>query len=180
MVPAWNGRDKMCFLCGATSGVEVPWSDFSEEAEWRNHRWSHDAYMAYLIKTGVKLPVLLTQVIGLKLSCITVDTLHCVDLGIAAHILGGVFWLVAVLRRRYGGRTQDEAVANFYDGPNVEGGPKTLKQWYKDTKCDSKLQGKVTKERIRGSASEWTKLRGKRRCNQTPCPFCALPNGSMQ
>ena len=50
--PAWNNADRMCWLCKATSQPDVPWSDFSDGAVWRNRLWTHTTYMEHLRAIG--------------------------------------------------------------------------------------------------------------------------------
>ena len=80
-----------------------------------------------------------------------IDTLHTVDQGVASHIIGNVFWLLAVKRRAFGGRTQEQQVKAL---------DKHMVQWYKDTKAESRVQGKLTIERVRTSG-KWPKLKAK-------------------
>jgi len=80
-----------------------------------------------------------------------VDVLHAVDQGVSSHITANVFWLIAVKRLAFGRGTHDEIIKKL--GAH-------LLEWYKNTKCDSRLQGKLTLDRVRTSGA-WPKLKGK-------------------
>ena len=49
------------------------------------------AYVAELLAQRRPVPPLFSVVIGLLLSCVMVDVLHCMDLGITAHVVANVF-----------------------------------------------------------------------------------------
>ena len=51
----------------------------------------HAAYVAELFAQGRPVPALFSVVIGLLLSCVMVDALYCMDLGITAHVEANVF-----------------------------------------------------------------------------------------
>ena len=59
--------------------------------------WSHLSYMEFIRTRGWPLPILLAHVIGLRLENFMIDVLHCVDLGIAAHILGNLLFILGRL-----------------------------------------------------------------------------------
>ena len=80
-----------------------------------------------------------------------IDVLHTIDLGVAAHIVGNVLFIFGILRCAYGGKTYAQRAENLADA---------LSAWYSRTKCSSRLQGKLTLERMRPKG-EWPKLRGK-------------------
>ena len=46
-----------------------------------------------------------------------------------------------------------------------------LKLWYQRTKCDCKIQGELTLERIRAASSAWPKLKAKAAATRKPMPF---------
>ena len=80
-----------------------------------------------------------------------VDTLHTVDQGIASHIVGNVFWLLATKRRVFGEASQLK---------HIRAVDKHLRQWYTDTRAESRVQGKLTIERVR-IRGKWPKLKAK-------------------
>ena len=86
-----------------------------------------------------------------------VDVLHTVDLGIASHIIANVFWLLAVKRFVLGRGTQGDNIKKLFEHMN---------EWCKTIKHKTKLQGKLTVERIRTKAG-WPKLKAK--AAQTRC-----------
>ena len=106
--------------------------------------------MDYIRARGI--PTLFTVVLGFKLSCVTIDVLHCVDLGIASPIIGNTFFILVVLRACLGGGTYAERMQRLHN---------RLKSWSQRTKCSYRVQGKLSLERIRATASEWPKLKAK-------------------
>jgi hypothetical protein len=156
--PYWNGAVSMCWICRASGSIaNLLWSDFRKTAGWRQTRWTHESYMRHLRESSMFVPVLLACVVGLRLECIMVDVLHTVDLGIASHIIANVFWLLAVKRFVFGRGTQGDNIKKLFEHMN---------EWYKTIKHKTKLQGKLTVERIRTKAG-WPKLKAK--AAQTRC-----------
>ena len=154
--PQWNSVDRMCWLCRASSTARhLSWTDARPGAGWRATRWSHEAYIDFLRNAGIVIPVLLLCIVGFRLECVMVDTLHTVDLGVASHAIGNTMWHFAVKLRVFGGATQEAAIAALNKHPDG---------WYKtsfsSSSSASKIQGKVTVERIRTSKS-WPKLKAK-------------------
>lgn len=149
--PQWNQADVMCPFCRASSTDRTrPWTDFSMGAAWRGMCFTHESYLEYLGRNGFARP-LLFSIIGFRLECVMVDPLHTVDLGLAQHIVANVIWYVAILLNAFGGATYAERIKRCAEH---------LKRWYSRTRCDSKLQGKLTQERVRADG-EWPKLRAK-------------------
>ena len=150
----WNGAERMCFRCKASSTIQsVAWTDCGPRAGWRDTRWSHEGYLAFLRASGFAIPVLLMLVIGFRLECVAIDVLHTVDQGVASHIIGNILWHVGVVRAALGRGTIEEKVQLL---------DKDLARWYKETAAKSKLQGHLTEPRLR-SNNGWPKLEGKGR-----------------
>ena len=151
--PQWNGAERMCWLCRASSTIpHLHFGRFGDDAGWRGTRWTHESYMDFLRGAGLAIPVLFLCVIGLRLECIMVDTLHTVDQGVACHIIANIFWILVINRRVLGGDTQEDA---------IQGLQKYLKEWYKGSGfTGSKVQGKLTIDRIR-TRGGWPKLKAK-------------------
>ena len=151
--PNWNTAGRMCYLCRASSvDPDLPWTDCRQCAGWRGTVFSDETWRAYMYANGFAIPCLLLLVIGLRLECGTVDPLHAVDQGFASHILGDVLWYSAVMKRCFGGITQDAAVSIL--------GTK-IKEWYEEVKCESKIQGDLTVKCIRATAATFPKLLAK-------------------
>ena len=70
-----------------------------------------------------------------------IDTLHAVDLGFTAHVIGNIMQLCLV-GRVFGGRNMAESLERLNEA---------LQDWYRKNKFTSKLQGPLTLERIRSS-----------------------------
>ena len=60
--------------------------------------------------------MLLLLVIGFRLECLTIDSLHAIDLGTAAHIVGNTFW-ETIANRMWGKPNQDENCAALEAAP---------------------------------------------------------------
>ena len=158
--PKWNGADRMCWLCRASSTVrELAWTDARPGAGWRRTRWTHEAYIDYLRAAGLAVPVLLLCIVGFRLECVMVDTLHAVDQGVSSHVIANTMWHFAVNLRVFGGATQEAAVAALHQHMN---------DWYRNflsssspsSSSASKVQGKLSIERLR-TKSSWPKLKAK-------------------
>ena len=150
--PQWNGAERMCWQCKASSIIpNLAWSDFSETAGWRATRWTHEAYLSSNRARDMMVPVILAKVVGFRLECIMVDVLHTVDLGIAAHIIGNVFWVLVILRSVFGGGAMADKAKLLQQN---------LTKWYKSNRVTTQLQGTLTAERIRTSGG-WPKLKAK-------------------
>ena len=150
--PQWNAAERMCFMCRASArDGPLAWVRFGPGAGWRKTRWTHETYMRFLRQAGLAIPVLLTICVGFRLDCVMIDVLHTVDQGVASHIVANVLWAFAVCRKVFGGNTQKEQVANLFAHMN---------RWYAKVKEKTKLQGKLTVERLR-TKGDWPKLRAK-------------------
>ena len=153
-IPAWNCAERMCWLCRASSTIsELAWTQSGPRAGWRKTRWSHEAYLEYLRAAGIAIPVLLIAILGFRLECIMVDTLHTVDQGVASHIVGNICWEFAARRRSFG-------TTNIDDG--IKALDAHLRSWYASRKTlkEYRLQGKLTPERLRAQG-KWPKLKAK-------------------
>ena len=149
--PRWDAADIMCPFCAASNTVAArSWTDFGPNAGWRCTRCTHEAFMRSRLAAGLAVPALF-NCIGFRLECIVADVLHCVDQGIGSHIIGNILWILIAIRAVHGGH-------NFAE--RVRLGNIHLKNWYKETKCKSRLQGPLTPERLRPTG-DWPKLRAK-------------------
>lgn len=152
--PAWNAAERMCWRCRAsTTNRDLKWVDTTEKANWRRTRFSHEDYLEWLRVNGLAIPILLALVIGLRLECISIDSLHVMDLGLAAHVVANTLW-ETVLGKKWGHSTQDK---------NVEALERDMKTWGKANKVTTRIQGQLTKERIcpKDTGSGYPKLRAK-------------------
>ena len=84
----WHEVGRMGWKCLAVGDNTSPlkYSRFDAFAPWRGTRQTHEAYLAGL--AGSSIPVLLSACIGFRIELVMADVLHCVDLGIASHIVG--------------------------------------------------------------------------------------------
>ena len=142
----------MCFVCRASStNRDLAFSNFAANAGWRDTIWEHDEYMEFLKIHGLPIPVLLACVIGFTLSCVMIDVLHTVDLGLASHIIGNILWIQANVRNVFGGSNQETRVSRLEND---------ISKWYSRNKKACKMQHKLIIERLRTKKS-WPKLKAK-------------------
>ena len=150
--PAWNGAERMCWCCQASStNRELTWTDSRPTAGWRATKFSHESYLAHLTRIRQAIPPLLQFARGFRHECIKIDVLHCVDLGITLHILGSIFILLAIERNIFGGANYADRVGKLQAD---------LRRWYKGQTTISKVAGTITLESLRTSAG-WAKMRAK-------------------
>jgi hypothetical protein len=153
--PQWNAAERMCPFCRASATNRAhSWTDFGPDAWWRDTVWEHEDYIAYLRATGRALPVMFRPgvgVIGLRLSCVTVDILHTIDQGVGSHIIGNTIWYYAVLMAVFGGATYAERIKLCHED---------IKRYYKRNRTEHRLRGALTPERVRTSG-DWPKLKSK-------------------
>ena len=133
-------RHRTCIIC----------FNCARDAPWRATRHTDASFRAACAAEGKELPILFQCCIGFALGCIMVDTLHCVDQGVASHIIANICWEL-VLAQAWGGSTQER---------NVQGLMEELQAHYKSSKEASRIQGKLTVERIRTQGG-WPKLKAK-------------------
>ena len=91
-----------------------------------------------------------------------VDVLHCVDMGLNSHIVGNVIWWFVVVCSCFGGGTQLDKLQRMHND---------LKKWYSHTKCKNRIRGQINVERVRASAGDWPKLKGKAAALRCLAPY---------
>ena len=139
----------MCWICNASNSVEaLLWTMTRLGAGWRDTVRTHESYLAELAAAGKVVPALF-KILSLRLEGIMCDILHAVDQGLASHLIANV--LVEILGLNVWGTTQKA---------NVAGLDKDLQAWYKATQDKTKVQGKLTYERLK-TKGEWPKLKAK-------------------
>ena len=149
--PRWDSADVMCAYCRASNTVRArSWTDFRPDAGWRGARLTHEEFVRSRRAAAMALPVIFNA-LGFRLECVVPDVLHCVDQGIASHIIANTIWILVAIRACLGGATYAERVKRCSDH---------FKKWYKSTHCKYKLSGALTQERLRQSG-DWPKLKAK-------------------
>jgi hypothetical protein len=152
--PQWNTAISMCFLCGASSVLEnLLWTSVGTDAGWRATRKTDESFRAERHAAGRAIPMLLLIIIGLRLECIMIDTLHTVELGLGAHITGNIF-VELISRKVFGGNTLEDNTARLSE---------VLANLYKRDKEKNKLRGKLTIDKVRDQGG-WPKLKAKGAC----------------
>ena len=148
--PAWNTAIRMCWLCMASSSIAIlAFTCCSSTAGWRGTKFSHEIFLQHLRDRNWEPPLFLLLVIGIRIECILIDSLHMMELGCTSHIIGNI--LVEAARRHFFG------ASNIED--NIELMDLDLRKYQKRMKASSQLQGPLTKERLRTNG--YPKLKSK-------------------
>ena len=153
----WDNKEMMCPFCMASNDIdhrEHSWTNFRPDAWWRGNLWSHDAYLHYLHAQGLPLPPMFGPrgVIGLRLCCIMVDILHCLDQGVTGHVIGNIIWYYVIVMSCFGGANITEKIKRCQAD---------LKRWYaSNPSVRYRIRGKLTQERVRADG-DWPKLKAK-------------------
>ena len=125
--------------------------------------------MRTLEERGRETPALLL-ITTLQLEGIMVDTLHAIDLGVCAHLVGNILYEIQGEHPEWGGRQEDRVA-------HIAG---LLKKHYRDTKEKYQLDGELTLERIR-KPGDWPAMRCKAAACRRMVPFAlslAIANNS--
>ncbi len=152
--PQWNGAVNMCWICKA-GNRQKPWTDFRQTAEWRGTERNHERYLADLAGSN---PPRIFQIIGFRHEGVVIDVMHCVDLGVALHVVGNVFY--EIVQSKVLGRTQAESVGAL---------SRDLASWYKAHKVPSRF-GALQLEHFKQSGKA-PKFRGKAAVTRHIVPF---------
>eukprot|EP00959_Pyramimonas_sp_CCMP1952_P475406 9504166-Pyramimonas_sp.AAC.1 len=144
--PRWDSSPNMCWMCSATNSLDsdLCWT----KRGWRRTMKSHESYLESLRESGSPLPALF-RITSLRLEGVALDCLHVLDQGIASHIIANALVEVMGLGH-WGGNQQLQA----------QGLEKSIKSWYDNHRTDSRIQGKLTYERLKTS-NDWPKLKAK-------------------
>lgn len=145
-------------MCRASNTIDnLLWT--RRDGQWRDTILTHEAYMADLVHRGQDVPHLFATK-GLRLECIMVDTMHAVDMGICAHIIGNIVFLVMMTWP--GVRTLDQGAAEAN---------KRLKEWYRVNRHPhARVQGAVTLSRIR-TKKDWPKIKARSAATRHMCEW---------
>ena len=147
--PTSTSKPECCWKCRASPSQGVLcWCNVADDAPWRNTKKSHEDYLATRAAKGLP-PARLFLIRTLKLEGFLGDPMHCMDEGITPEIIGNIAWEVMELKQW--GTTQES---------NAVGLENHLNKHYADTNEKVKIQGKLTKQRIKES-SEWPIFKAK-------------------
>ena len=84
--PKWNEVLRMCWLCLASGQApaegedDLRYTNCGRGAGWRKTRLSHERYLRWQLKHGKVAGPMFLAVLGLRLECCRINTLHTVDL----------------------------------------------------------------------------------------------------
>jgi hypothetical protein len=144
-LPAHNEVAGCCWRCAATPpGIR----DCGLAAAWRQQALSHWDLCQRVLSQGLTLSPLFAAP-AFRSSCILLDWLHCVDLGVAADFLGNLFWLC---HSKLPGNSREEQnkalwalILDYYKirKPDSMYDGWTLKMVRKTGTCPPKLRGRA-------------------------------------
>ena len=143
-VPVYNAKTGCCFRCKVLlQGIR----DFSSSAAWRTptSRLDHWAFLSRLCRNGAQISNLF-KCPGFDTTCIALDWLHVMDLGVAADFLGNLFWLL--LPTQDGTNVTQRVACLFLK----------IHEYYVANHIDNRL-GNLTEFMLRKNASSSPKLR---------------------
>jgi len=84
--------DTFCYLCDASHVGDRTYLNLADNAPWRNTSITHERYLCECARQGAP-PSKLFSSPGFRFEYISVDSMHCVDLGIFADAVGSLMFL---------------------------------------------------------------------------------------
>jgi hypothetical protein len=150
--------ESICWRCLANKS-SMPYADFSLSAKWRKTRMTQALFMARLRKEAAFINPLMGAP-GFNFQYITIDVLHCMDLGVTADAIGNLFWMLLGTVYK-GGNKKTQVEALFVN----------LKAFYRRSNAHCRLQ-KLTQEMIKGE-KKGPKIRAKGGECRCLVPFAA-------
>ncbi len=126
-VPYW-GSDEICWRCKANKSTH-PFTECNGNASWRQTRYRTGEFLANLVQAGRNVCPLLALP-AFSLSCVVLDWLHIVDLGVGADVLGCMMWEAIATKGLLPGSTKAERLKSLWV---------SLKAWYAIHKPPSML-----------------------------------------
>ena len=141
--PGWNEVGGICWRCMCTrEGMKDP----SATATWRSERCSHWQLVERILAKGDSTSPIFSSPC-FRTTCIKVDWLHCVDLGVAADFLGSLLYTVI---KKMPGRSEDAKVREMFS---------EMQDYYRERAGDSRLDS-LTKLMLK-QPKKAPKLRGR-------------------
>ena len=139
--PSPTSVPNMCWKCKASphSG-ELCWTRHSMQAGWRRTLRTHDSWVQEVRDRGGELPAIF-QIRTLRLEGVLGDAMHTIDQGITPSLVANV---MCEVMETFGGNQDTKAKAL----------DKHLKDWYKTTKEEYRIDGKLTYNRVKKSG-QW-------------------------
>ena len=84
--------EEFCWCCDATHAGPMSYLNFAGNAPWRASLVGHMEYFLRLARRGFA-PSALFKAPGFVYEYLTIDSMHCVDLGVFADFAGSLFWM---------------------------------------------------------------------------------------
>lgn len=160
-VPQWNSI-MMCWLCKAGGrGHPNSFTNCRRDAPWRALRYKPGEFFARLYESGQSLCPLL-WLPAMCVSCIVLDWLHVMDLGVSQDVIGCFFYDLLTTPGTLHGNTQQTRLKSLWGA---------LQTWYRQASPPSRLDH-LTMEMVRRSGGK-PKLRAKGAETRYLVPFAA-------
>ena len=152
--PSWSSQS-ICWLCRAgPTNSNVPYTDCGASALWRRLRYGAGEFLERLRLQNLQLNPFLSLP-GFTISCVVLDWLHIVDLGVGADVLGCLFWELITTNGLLTGANKAERLGDLWT---------RLRLFYKvhkppcvlDNLTESmiKKEGKGSKPKLRAKGAE--------------------------
>ena len=154
-VPVYNTKSGCCCKCNIKYDSI---REFNSNASWRQieNRLSHWQFVNRVLQSGHAISNLF-KCPGFDTSCIALDWLHVVDIGVAADFLGNLFWAFLPLQDGSANAARVSSlyrkIQAFYQANNVDNRLKNLTELMLRKKSSAS-------PKIRASASEVRELIG--------------------
>ena len=146
--PGWNNHG-ICWRCAADHSDGVcSFLNLGPHAGWRAHRTTPAQFWAAMRAQGIT-PCCLFNLPGVSVDMVTIDVLHCLDLGVSQDLIGNVMWEF-IEHGFVEGSSREKRVKELF---------KLLKKHQKTVDSSNKLQG-LTVEMIKQDKKP-PKLRAK-------------------
>jgi len=159
--PSSTSKPRMCWMCNASPDGPLCWARNDPAAPWRGTLHSHESYLAWLAAQGLPVPCIFL-IRTLRLEGVLADVMHTMCLGVTAHVCGNIMHEVMEANPGWGA-TQADRVRSL---------DARLGRWYKETKEEHKVNGKLTYARIK-KPGDWPKFLGKAASTRRLVVFCA-------
>ena len=142
--PAWNEKAGCCIRCSVTPDTM---RSFGTNAPWLqpDQRLDHWSFLARQLRLGKPIPPVFACP-GFDMSAVSIDWLHCADLGVAPDWLGNFLF---ALQSRYPGASMDARLSNVF---------LALRAYYAANRIENRLDN-LTMKMLRKKGGSCPKLR---------------------
>ncbi|CAE7362648.1 unnamed protein product [Symbiodinium sp. CCMP2592] len=151
--PSWSS-ESICWKCRAMNvdtSNPLSFRICNSGAAWRRNRLSDVDFLTELRAAGGSLSPLLSLP-GFVLSCVVLDWLHIVDLGVGADVIGNLFWLLITSNVYFPGSNKEQRLVRLWQ---------RIRDFYKQFRPPSVLDNLTLEMIRREGASKKPKLKAK-------------------